>query len=67
MDRLTPAALIATALLFTAGCATNAGVTKRSSLTIEVYHVDGRLQWRQTVINEHGTGSPPGANERIGK
>lgn len=54
------------ALWSSSACATsNKGVTKRVSLTIEVRHLDGRLQWRTTQINEAGTDDPPGMTERI--
>lgn len=54
--------------LFVWGCATSRdGVTKTVELTIEVRHLDGRLQWRTSQQYESGTDDPPGVNERIGK
>jgi hypothetical protein len=57
------------AVLLSAGCASapKPGVTKSVSLTIEVRHKDGRLQWRTAQTLEAGTDDPPGMNERIGK
>jgi len=54
------------ALWSSGGCATSQkGVTKRVSLTIEVRHLDGRLQWRTSQTLEAGTDEPPGMSERI--
>lgn len=57
------------ALPWSSGCATSQrqGVTKSVSLTIEVRHKDGRLQWRTSQTLEAGTDDPPGMNERIGR
>ena len=49
---------------FVWGCATGPEVSKSISLTIEVRHKDGRLQWRQTVLSESGTDDPPPLEQR---
>ena len=67
MSPLAPSMLIATALVFTSGCATDKEVRKRVEFTIEIRHLDGRLQWRTSQKYESGTDDPPGVNERIGK
>lgn len=67
MDRMTCAALVATMAVMTVGCAApmQKGVTKRVSFEIAVYGIDGRLQWRTTLIHESGTHECPEMTEKI--